>query len=521
MAHPQLPEEILPTFPYLTPPLSPASPPPFHVLIVGASISGLALAHALQRAKIPHTILEAQPQVTHPGIGASIGLWPNGMRVLDQLGAWERIKKECNTMGDCWDRGDSGGTACCWVHRVDERGCRNGYTGFAVLERAHVVKALWDTLPDQSVVVTNARLANIVDGPDGVRVTTTSGAEYAGDIVVGCDGVNSAVRSCMWEAANRNVPGLISEKEKRSLITSYKCLAGISTALPSLPGHTTSDSHILHAPGRCILLLTTPTRTFFFVFLKLPRPIQYPARVRYTPAEAAAEAAALAHVPLTDTGTATFGDVWARRLRAQLIPLEEGVFDTWHHGRTVLLGDSAHKFSVMLAFGGNAALESAAALANCLHREVLAHRGCKVGPEAITNLFEEYQAQRFPRAQRIHRLAHRVMRLQSWETPLLRAAQRFVIPLVGEAWALNVFAALVAGGGRLNFVPVPEHEKGNVPFDDEIVRGALVRRCPGEAGSAALVKVTGMHERLAELLRVLLSAGLFAAVVVSVRAWRT
>lgn len=62
----------------------------FKAIIVGGSIAGQTLALALDAANIDYVLLEAQPQFA-PQLGASIGLWPNGLRILDQLGIYEEI----------------------------------------------------------------------------------------------------------------------------------------------------------------------------------------------------------------------------------------------------------------------------------------------------------------------------------------------------------------------------------------------------------------------------------------------
>lgn len=64
------------------------------VIIVGGSISGLILAHCLKQANINHIILEKRKEIA-PQEGASIGIWPNGGRILDQLGLHDEL--ECAT----------------------------------------------------------------------------------------------------------------------------------------------------------------------------------------------------------------------------------------------------------------------------------------------------------------------------------------------------------------------------------------------------------------------------------------
>lgn len=48
-------------------------------------MTGLTLANMLERAGIDYLVLEGHHEIA-PQIGASIGLFPSGLRVLDQLG---------------------------------------------------------------------------------------------------------------------------------------------------------------------------------------------------------------------------------------------------------------------------------------------------------------------------------------------------------------------------------------------------------------------------------------------------
>lgn len=65
------------------------------IIIAGGSVAGLALANMLERFGIDFVVLEAYPRIA-PQVGASIGLLPNGLRILDQLGCYEasRAKSE-------------------------------------------------------------------------------------------------------------------------------------------------------------------------------------------------------------------------------------------------------------------------------------------------------------------------------------------------------------------------------------------------------------------------------------------
>jgi 2-polyprenyl-6-methoxyphenol hydroxylase-like FAD-dependent oxidoreductase len=57
----------------------------FKVIIVGGGLSGLGLAHCLTKAGIDFIVLERSDLLVPKG-GASMALWPNNVRLLDQLG---------------------------------------------------------------------------------------------------------------------------------------------------------------------------------------------------------------------------------------------------------------------------------------------------------------------------------------------------------------------------------------------------------------------------------------------------
>lgn len=64
----------------------------YQVAIVGGGIAGVTLALALEKLGVRYALLEARGSLESDR-GAGIGLQPNGMRILDQLGVLDEIEQ--------------------------------------------------------------------------------------------------------------------------------------------------------------------------------------------------------------------------------------------------------------------------------------------------------------------------------------------------------------------------------------------------------------------------------------------
>ena len=108
------------------------APARFRVIIVGGGVAGLTLANALQHAHIDYLLLESRP-VIDPQVGASIGLAPNGARILDQLSCFEDIEKETEPIELAGNHAANG----------DDLVCRSD--GFQLVSARSVMHILLDT----------------------------------------------------------------------------------------------------------------------------------------------------------------------------------------------------------------------------------------------------------------------------------------------------------------------------------------------------------------------------------------
>lgn len=107
------------------------------------------------------------------------------------------------------------------------------------------------------------------------------------------------------------------------------------------PGLGINDMTFVCNKGYTFQFLTQPDAIYFMIHHKLPEPICWSDRVRYTEKDAERVAAQFADHPITES--MVFGDLSRSRTRGHLISLEEGVLEHFFFGRTVLIGDAAHK----------------------------------------------------------------------------------------------------------------------------------------------------------------------------------
>ncbi|KAG0274425.1 hypothetical protein BGZ96_004330 [Linnemannia gamsii] len=89
----------------------------------------------------------------------------------------------------------------------------------------------------------------------------------------------------------------------------------------------------------------------------------------------------------------TIGDLIDVTPKEQInkVRLEEKIFETWHYGRTVLIGDACHKFTPAGGVGATNAMHDAVVLANWIH--ALPNNA---SAKEINHAFQAYQSERMP-----------------------------------------------------------------------------------------------------------------------------
>jgi 2-polyprenyl-6-methoxyphenol hydroxylase-like FAD-dependent oxidoreductase len=213
-----------------------ASESGFRVLIAGGGVAGLTLANMLERAGIDYNLLEAHGAIAPP-VGASIGLFPNGLRVLDQLGVYETIRTAWghHPMSNCV-RTPTGEVVYSSPAMGDHLERRHGY-GFIFIDRQRLLQILYDNLRQKDRVRLNTRVVDVEMTDTEVRVTTSGKEQIVGHVLVGADGIHSRVRSEMWRIGTMEIPGSFKKD-----IQTCKCLLLVSFHCPPANGHKTRHS---------------------------------------------------------------------------------------------------------------------------------------------------------------------------------------------------------------------------------------------------------------------------------------
>ncbi|KAL2844065.1 hypothetical protein BJY01DRAFT_264077 [Aspergillus pseudoustus] len=425
----------------------------FRVIIVGGSIAGLTLSLCLNAAGIENIVLEKHAEIGSQ-VGASIGVLPNGGRILDQLGVFPKIEKLIEPLTSAHIAYPDGFTLRSdYPVTVKERFGRP----MAFLTRQELIQVLHDSFEDASHIHVNQRVAKVQQGKDRVRVVTEDGLSYEGDLVVGADGVHSKVRSEMWSFSNSPDLARIALREHRALTVEYSCIFGVSSATPGLEvGEQVASFH----DGFTIMTYQgLGGRVYWFVVEKLDRKYTYPHIPRFTQQDAINGCERLAGVWLRNA--VHFQDVWARRETFAMTALEECVLRPWHSGRIVCIGDSIHKMTPNLGQGANLAIEDAAELANFLHAMLTSRRTTtsksKPSSHEINDLLQSFEKKQIKRATHIVKMSALMSRLHARQGLFNTILARYITPYFPTLPA-DFISMVVDGAVVLDYLPVPPRE---------------------------------------------------------------
>jgi salicylate hydroxylase len=346
------------------------------VLIAGGGIGGLALAIALGQRGVASIILERGRSFSEAGAGIQIG--PNGTRLLRQLGVAAHLEPHVGRPAgihvrrgfDGADRGTLplGG----WIEQ------RHG-APYWTAHRGHLQAALLTvarSLPSINISM-GWEVASFSESSTDVTVLAADGRSTTGSVLVGADG--------LWSAVRRQISGAAMPTSSR------RSAARTVIATADLPNGIRGDHvgvwmapkvHVVHYPVRC------GTETALAILADEPWSVPGWGE-DVTDIVALRPCAGLSPVLLE---LLTLGKSWRKWSLFDPPPLTQ-----WSTKRTTLLGDAAHPVLPFLAQGAVMAIEDAVVLA-----DLLAAHSDQIGAAFI--LYEMY---RRPRTQTVQGTARR------------------------------------------------------------------------------------------------------------------
>jgi FAD-dependent urate hydroxylase len=157
------------------------------ILVVGAGVSGIAVARGLLRDGHDVTVFDQRPNVTAGG--GAVTIWSNGATVLEQLGVdMTGAGQLLSTVRVMTSSGRPLATLDLntMVNRLG--------APVRMVPRRILLERLLEGFPADRIRC-NSRAASVVNTNNGVRVDFEDGSSAEGDLLIGADGLHSVVRS--------------------------------------------------------------------------------------------------------------------------------------------------------------------------------------------------------------------------------------------------------------------------------------------------------------------------------------
>ena len=461
---------------------------PFKVAIVGGGMTGLTAALHLDRLGIDFVLLEAYSDIT-PEVGASLALYPNFQRVLDQLGVMDDVREVSTELRSVKCRNLEGRVM--FEHHIAGalHEATEGY-GIATFTRSSLLKILYKNISEEGKrkIRTNTRVKSIeqLQGNERIRLHVENEEPIDADVVIGADGIHSIVRSEMWRLAREVDPkafeGDQAEGESRLLLlfslygnateklltpsckdmaTEFGCVYGLSTPTGDMDKHY---GYQVSTEDMSIGLFGGPKgEAFWFLFFRVDDAI---AKLRgrdtvpkWTFEQGVEICKKYANAKITDS--VTFADVYKNQFRLsapQACP--NHCLRRWTYGRIICLGDSVAKTNPILAQGGAQGAESVLQLVDQLHEALQNQKNQDATRERLSTIEVEgilmsVNKERQPRVSGLVDNSQLVMRISAWSGWVFWFIGKYLTPWLPTSVIVAQALAPWKGAYVSKSLPVP------------------------------------------------------------------
>lgn len=312
------------------------------VLIAGAGIGGLTAALCLLQRGFEVQLFERAEALGE--VGAGIQLPPNAMKVFEKLGISEALKKASFAPKAVEARLGEDGRK---IFSVPIDGRRWGGP-YLTIHRADYIDVLKAELLRQSPksLILNTNIVSCSSSSAGIAFQTAGGSAISGDVLIGADGIKSAIRGQMFGADKPRFTGNVAW---RAVVPASALNAALRPTSCAWFGR---GKHAVTYPLRGSELVN------FVGVVERAEPLDEGWRERGDISEVLTDFAGWDSY-LVDVLKAISPDGLYRWGLYDRAPLER-----WTDGRAALLGDAAHPMLPFMAQGAAMAVEDAWVLAD-------------------------------------------------------------------------------------------------------------------------------------------------------------
>ena len=338
--------------------------------ICGAGIGGLAAAIGLRRAG--HTVRVFEQARRFTRVGADINLTPNAVRALDGLGLGALLRSSAARprarISRVWDTGE----VTSYLPMADEAERRYGAPQLT-MHRGDLMTALEQAVPEGCIRF-GKRLQTVKREGEGFRLAFADGTFDDVEVVVGADGIHSAVRAALAGPDQPRFTGMVAY---RAVVPIDRVKAPNLDAFTKWWGPDPQTQLITFPLNRgkdLFVFATTAADDWRHESWTLPGNVEEFHAV-YAGFHAEARAAI---------------DACSEVMKSALC--ERDPLPAWSQGSATLLGDACNPMLPFMAQGAGMAIEDAVVLARCLDN---------VSGSGVTDALARYEQARLERTARI------------------------------------------------------------------------------------------------------------------------